>query len=330
VEYASVQLLSTSSQEYFLVRPDRKYLNLCNFNATFDLVFPGSDNALVIQRIFNGWVGDCSADFSSLPPGEGRTPYGADLLKVYLRYANCDAWSLTHKTPPVILNCAKCPPLNVRNSMDLKANVPVTLTPSSFGVSGGIPPYSIKFDRDRLPKGMLHYKGSAGWTWTPTLDQNGERITIIVYDSCKSESPNKTRKVVDFTFRITDPTPPTLSGLSISPNTLPPTGGDVVFKVTASDNKAVTMVNAGVSRPGWTMAVPLKRVSGTEKSGVWQGTYTAPANTTSQDVSYTVSCGAYDSDGNKSYSYKGGPVFIVKGKPAGSTIPSKPKGSTIQ
>jgi hypothetical protein len=112
-----------------------------------------------------------------------------------------------------------------------------------------------------------------------------------------------------------DPTPPTLSALSISPNVLPATGGDVVFNVTASDNKGVTVVNAVVGGSGWAMTVPLKRVSGNEKSGVWQGTYKAPANTTSQDVSYTVNCNAWDSDGNKSYSYKGGPVFVVKGTP---------------
>jgi hypothetical protein len=113
----------------------------------------------------------------------------------------------------------------------------------------------------------------------------------------------------------TDPNRPMLSGLSISPSVLTSTGGDVVFKVTAIDNKAVTAVNAAVSGPGFAMAVPLARISGTEKSGVWQGTYKAAANTTSQDVSYTVNCTAWDSDGNKSYSYKGGTVFVVKGTP---------------
>lgn len=70
----------------------------------------------------------------------------------------------------------------------------------------------------------------------------------------------------------------------------------VVFKVTDSDNKAVTKVTAAVSRPGWGM----------------------------QDASYTVDFIAGDSDGNKSKFVSG--TFVVKGKPAGSTAPTAPQG----
>jgi len=70
----------------------------------------------------------------------------------------------------------------------------------------------------------------------------------------------------------------------------------VVFKVTTSDNEAVTGVTAAVSRPGWGM----------------------------QDAPYTVDFIAGDSDGNKSKFVTG--TFVVKGKPAGSTTPTAPQG----
>jgi hypothetical protein len=314
VVYVAVDLFHSSSYKYLLVRPNKKDLNLCNFNerdATFDLVFPGSDNALEIQRIFNVWVTSCQADYRANASGAAWAPYGADKLFVGIRYANKNVEMEYHKVPPVVLNCAPCPPLNVRNSMNLKANFPVTLTASSFA-SGGIPPYSIKFLYG-VPKGMKEQPGTSTWTWTPTLDQSVFPLPVTVRDSCQS-GKNMVQK--DVRILITDPTPPTLSALSISPSILPAAGGDVVFKMTANDNKAVTMVNAAVSVPGWGMAVPLKRVSGTEKSGVWQGTYKAPANTANQDVRYMVNFVAWDSDGNKSQT--GGGVFIVKGKPGGS------------
>ena len=150
----------------------------------------------------------------------------------------------------------------------------------------------------------------------------GSYIAIFtVSDSCRSASNKVTGK---FRFDVKDPTPPTLSGLSISPTSLSAAGGEVVFKVTASDNKAVKEVNAAVSRPGWGQRVYVTRVSGNETSGVWQGSYKAPANTSSRDVSYTVEFIAADDDGNKE-TLSG--VFVVKGNPAGSTVL---KGRSIQ
>jgi hypothetical protein len=219
--------------------------------------------------------------------------------------------------PPVILNCQPCPALNVRDRFDFKGNTVVTIAESSL-VSGGIPPYTVKITR--VPPGMTQHSGATLLTGTPALGSYS--MGVEVTDSCRI-AKNTVNKLVS--LQVTDPTPPTLSALSISPSTLPATGGDVVFKITASDNKGVTAVNAAVSGPGFAMTVPLARISGTEKSGVWQGTYKAAANTTSQDVSYTVNCTAWDSDGNKSYAYKGGPVFIVKGSPGGPTPPTQLK-----
>jgi hypothetical protein len=315
VAYVAVCAFVRSSKKNLLVRPGKKDLNLCNFNerdATFDLVFPGTDNPQEIQKIFDGWVRACQGGYPADLTGAPWRSDGVAEFLVSIRWANNDFTEYTPlKYPKVVLNCAPCPPLNIRNSINVKANTPVTLPPSSFALSG-IPPYSVTFQG--LPNGMRQDSQTNTLTGTPTTDKSTDfRTKVTVRDSCKSQVITSRTKTVDFTFRITDPTPPMLSGFSISPTILPATGGDVVLQVTASDNAAVTDVTAAVSGPGWAMRVFVTRVSGTATSGVWRGTYKAPPNTTARDVAYTVDFIAADSDGNKSKSVSG--TFVVKGKP---------------
>jgi hypothetical protein len=93
--------------------------------------------------------------------------------------------------------------------------------------------------------------------------------------------------------------------------------------VTASDDKAVTAVHAAVSSQGWSRSVTVNRVSGNEKSGIWQGTYKAPPNTINQNVGYKIDLIAIDSDGNKSNPLSN--WFPVMGTPGGSTPPTQYK-----
>jgi hypothetical protein len=250
VAYAAVCLYrEVPPYKALLIRPSKKNLNLCNFNehdATFDMVFPGSDNALEIQRLYNDWKGQCH---SSRHYSGGIIPFGVDTLLVGLKYSNGNYYEVKQHFFKVILNCAKCPPLNVRNGMYVKASVPVTLTESSF-VSGGIPPYSIKFDN--LPKGMYRYKGSAGWTWTPTLDQTTVSTQITVTDSCQSGINEKT---FFFTFNVQDPPPPTPPGPSISPfvqkltsdaDTEVQQSSKVINEITSAQRRYVGVCDSGV------------------------------------------------------------------------------------
>lgn len=311
--------------------PDNKYFSLCNFNesdATFNFVFPAAEQPYQVSQVKQAWIRECQASGKNGVQLTTEHPlYKRDLsmqknaLSVKLYYTGNDFENFKYPVPPVILTCDPCPQLVTKDNMQLRPDQMVTLNMDSM-VSGGIKPYTISFEK--IPTGLIQ-QGNV-LTGRPARGSYIGKFTVS--DSCRSATNKVTGK---FQFDVKeDFTRPSLSALSITPSTLPATGGDVVFKVTASDNKAVTAVNAAVSGPGFAMTVPLARISGTEKLGVWQGTYKAAPNTTSQDISYTVNCNAWDSDGNKSYSYKGGPVFIVKRKPAGSTMPSKPKGSTIQ
>jgi len=339
VDRLDLSLSQNKVQPYREIRhsptPDIR-LNLCNFNegdATFNLVFPGSLDPGDILTIYKKWISDCQSRDPKLGQQTTTHPFNPDLFRLYVRYANGHTDSYDHHLPPVVLDCAPCPALAVKGEVELMENAPASVALGSI-VSGGVAPYTVKFSNPPcstyvnpsgvvvrtggfcgslfsgvLPTGVSQGSGQTLLSGTPQ-NAGSWKAVIEVTDSCRSGT-NKVTK--DFTFRVTDPTPPTLSGLSISPSTLPATGGDVVFRVTASDDRGVADVGAAMSGSGWSMRLTVARVSGNEKSGVWQGTYRAAPNTTTQSVPYTLELTATDASGNHARVLT--QTFVVQGVP---------------
>jgi hypothetical protein len=105
-----------------------------------------------------------------------------------------------------------------------------------------------------------------------------------------------------------------VSSFTVSPDTLPSNGGDVVAKIVATDNVAVTSVFLTLKQPDGHVgggAMPL--TSGTTANGTWTMTWTASANGASTPVAYTVTVRVGDKEGN---SVQLGPKTItVSGAP---------------
>jgi ABC-type phosphate transport system substrate-binding protein len=89
---------------------------------------------------------------------------------------------------------------------------------------------------------------------------------------------------------------PIVSDASVAPRRLPAAGGEVTIEATATDNRSVSEAGATVNLPGGgSAAVVLEPISFTR----FRGTFTAPANTSSQPVSYAVTVFAYDDIGQE-------------------------------
>src|SRR5262249_60582963 len=97
-----------------------------------------------------------------------------------------------------------------------------------------------------------------------------------------------------------DTQPPVLSSPQAAPASLPSAGGTVILSVVAADNVGVTTARAEVTGPGGSKStVALSRSGGNALNGTWQGSFTAPANTTTAAQSYSAVFFAADAAGNQ-------------------------------
>jgi len=99
----------------------------------------------------------------------------------------------------------------------------------------------------------------------------------------------------NFTVGGIDGTPPVITNCQLTPTVLQPAGGSVTIGADVTDNFGVRSVQGRVSRPDGTVAVvPLTLGSANHYSG----TFTAPANTGTTDLTYTVFVVASDGSNN--------------------------------
>jgi hypothetical protein len=109
--------------------------------------------------------------------------------------------------------------------------------------------------------------------------------------------------------------PPVVSDPSVTPRELPNTGGQVTIAITASDLRGISSVYAAVKRPdGTTDAVELLGVS----SSRFEGIYTAPSNSGTTPLAYTVSAAAADDIGQETWVDAGS--FTVAGRSVATTV----------
>jgi len=273
--------------------PGHREFKLCNFNANdtpFDFVFPGINVPSQLYDVANGFAAACRASGKNGTTFVTKHPWFNESLSFSMMYENGDYYQAVYDAPNVMLTCDPCPPITVKDTLQLMPDAMVTIPASSLA-SGGAAPYTISFTN--LPSGLIYTSG----TLTGRPAAGSYKGTITVYDSCKTSSANKVTK--NFEFQVKDTTPAVLSGASVTPATLPVNGGTIQIKVTATDNKGVAAVAANVqSSTGAAQAVVLTRSAGTAQNGVWQGSYQAPANTTGKPLKYVIALRASDTDNN--------------------------------
>lgn len=102
-------------------------------------------------------------------------------------------------------------------------------------------------------------------------------------------------------FLNVDGIKPTLSNVTITPSSLPPSGGNVTIRVTAADaHSGVATVKAILTGPnGWRQQISLARTSGSAASGVWSATVVIPQNRSGSKQQYKVSLVVEDLVGNQ-------------------------------
>ncbi|HQB38762.1 MAG TPA: hypothetical protein PL053_05750 [Deltaproteobacteria bacterium] len=282
-----------SQAAYHHASPSRREMNLCNFNrsdARFEFILPGINVPSQRTEVAAKWSAECKASGRNGVTLTTKHPFFNEFMKVDMWYKNHDSYYALYNVPPVILTCDPCPALTVRDSVQLQPDAMTTIMLSSL-VSGGIPPYNVRFSR--IPTGLVQQ----GTALTGRPAAGSYRGTITVEDSCKSAN-NRIEK--NFEFQIRDSTPPVIRNTAVTPATVATQGGAVLCQLTATDNKGVASANAYITGPGFTITLPLAKTAGTPQSGTWQATYRAPANRTAQDINYKVDFRATDTDGNNS------------------------------
>ena len=105
--------------------------------------------------------------------------------------------------------------------------------------------------------------------------------------------------------------PPTVWDPSVSPTSLPSAGGAVTIAVNASDLRGIAASAAAVTASdGTTSFVDLQPISADR----FEGTFDAPANPSTEPVTYTVIASAQDDIGQETRIDAG--TFVVAGQPA--------------
>jgi hypothetical protein len=104
---------------------------------------------------------------------------------------------------------------------------------------------------------------------------------------------------------------PIVADPSVQPRDLPSAGGTSTFRVTATDDRAISEVYATITQPdGSTTTVPLEGIS----SSQFEGTFAAPANTKATAVQYAIEVTALDDIG-QSASADAGLVTVAAAPP---------------
>lgn len=122
------------------------------------------------------------------------------------------------------------------------------------------------------------------------------------------------------TLRVRDTHAPTISGFTVTPETLGFAGGNVTLTVLAADNAGVTRILMTTRHPdGHSGSAQVPMSGGTAANGTWSITFALGGNATSAPVSYAFTISASDLDGNTS---KAGPrTVVVAGHSAEPRIP---------
>ncbi|MFN3651776.1 MAG: hypothetical protein ACK47B_19550 [Armatimonadota bacterium] len=128
-------------------------------------------------------------------------------------------------------------------------------------------------------------------TFTAPANSGPVEMTIGVEVEVADAAGNTSRAGCGDVRVQRDATPPSLSNCSVTPRSLPASGGDVVIRADATDDVGVTRVQAKVTRPDLTVeTILLARTSG----DTFEATYTAAANSGSTAATYSVEIGAED------------------------------------
>ena len=105
--------------------------------------------------------------------------------------------------------------------------------------------------------------------------------------------------------------PPIVWDPSVSPTSLPSAGGAVTIAVSASDLRGITASAAAITASDGTASfVDLQPISADR----FEGTFEAPANPSTEPVTYTVTASAQDDIGQETRIDAG--TFVVAGQPA--------------
>ena len=155
-------------------------------------------------------------------------------------------------------------------------------------------------DNSQVTVGLTD-NGTGTWTGTYTTGPNAtlEDLSYTVIFTARDGSGNESSPAsVTFTVPLTpDSVAPVLSNAKVEPSSLPEEGGMVALRVDAADANGVTSANAVVTLPDNSTETVSLTDGGT---GTWTGIYTATANDTSEDQSYTVTFTGEDEAGNVS------------------------------
>ena len=105
-----------------------------------------------------------------------------------------------------------------------------------------------------------------------------------------------------FQMTVRDGTPPVVSSVTTSADTVPASGGNVVVTAQATDNAGVVKMMSSRLRPdGTSNTMEMARVSGSAASGTWTITWPIAANSTPTPDSSTIKVWALDAAGNSGY-----------------------------
>lgn len=288
---ASVSAGIAGQSSFSAATPTSRSLNLCSFNA-HDAMFDFTLSALVSPSVTSFLVGRCTETTRTSNRIATSIPWLDSHIQVNLMFNNGGSYSERHSVPPVMLDCAPCPPISIilKSPITMHDGKPVNIPLSSIA-TGGIPPYTVYFKG--LPSGVAYQNGSL--TGQPA--RGNYKGFVEVRDSCKSGF-NSVWKNID--FYVHDSTPPKILTAFATPASLAWNGGHISLETRVTDNSGIGYVEAVISTAGTeTKTIPLLRSVGSVWDGIWKGQFMVPTNSTAQDIGYKVSFRASDTDGNK-------------------------------
>jgi hypothetical protein len=300
----SSSCMSVHSVEVNMINPDNSRSdyeclpNACSFGFSQCSI---PTTTIVEDNVF---LGQCRTPERSKNGWRGKVPLNA--LSLRMRYVNGVTDTLTQLYTDYDLTCeaVPCTPLNLMNfDKGTYAWLPkgyigrpyneqlyiggrkATVTRLTTAGKPGLPP-GLQLDATGRIFGVPSEYSRGEW-----------KIDFEVKDGCPWNS--EARKGTA-TLKISDNVPPVIKEVTVTPLTLPYSGGEVTLQVKGSDNIAVFHVTLIQIKPDGTQGgaiVPL--TSGTPADGVWRWKWNMPNfNTTPNSQQHILKVRVEDSDGN--------------------------------
>jgi hypothetical protein len=170
---------------------------------------------------------------------------------------------------------------------------------------------------------LTPYGGDDEYTATydagPNYSDTPLTYTLTIH--ARDSGNNEVELPVPDTVTVAGDSPPTLSDPSVSPRSLAAGGGPVTIAATATDDRTVN-VYATVTLPDGT--TQLLNLDAGDASR-FQGTFTAPANTTASPAQYGVTITAQDNVGNQVSADGGSFTVAAQAAPSAGRLVASPK-----